>query len=122
MPTSVRTTWTPPSWRVRILVCVFLTLLHVFDALATLYFIDRGASELNPLAGYLMSVSDAYFILMKSVGVGLLTIVIAAGMSVPRISLGWKRFFWASLLIMGGLYTVLAAFHASFLFLTALLL
>lgn len=118
MTTSPRP-WTPPAWRVRILACVFLTLLHVFDALATLHFTRHGATELNPLAGYLMSVSDAYFILMKSVGVALLAGVIAAGMSVPRISLGWKRFFWISLLAAMGVYIVLAAFHATFLLISA---
>ena len=69
-----------------------------------------------------MSVSDGYFLVMKSLGVALLAGVIAAGMSVQRISPAWKRFFWVSLLCVIGVYVVLAAFHATFLFISALLL
>jgi hypothetical protein len=111
--------WTPPPWSVRIPVCILIMLLQAYDAMATLYFTSRGAQELNPLAEYLLSGGHAYFLLMKSVGVGLLALVVAAGMSIARLSAGWKRFFWISLIVAVAVYATMALVHTIALVLTS---
>lgn len=53
-----------------------LFMLNVFDAIATIILLDRGAVELNPFMGMLIDLGIKYFLTFKIVFVGTFTCIL----------------------------------------------
>lgn len=104
MPTPVRKDWTPPAWRVLILISILVVLLNVFDAVSTLEVIRRGGVEANPLAEPVVAYGDATFFFWK---VGLATACTVALALLSRVHrVAWWLFWFAA-----GVYAGIACLH-----------
>lgn len=56
-----------------VLIALTLFMLNVFDAIATIVVLDRGAVELNPFMSMLIDLGIGYFLTFKIVFVGTFT-------------------------------------------------
>src|SRR5690349_5146277 len=100
MPTPVRPRWTPPAWRVLILLCLLVILLNVFDAVATVEIVRHGGEEANPFARPLFRYGDAAFLLWK-LGLAVVCSIALACLSRTRRAAWWL--FWTAATVYAGI-------------------
>ncbi len=105
MRPSDAVSWTPPPWRVLILVSLLVVLLNVFDALSTLELIRRGGEEGNPLARIMLRYGDATFFFWKTGLASACALALACFARVHRAA--WLA-FWGIIAV----YAAVALLHA----------
>lgn len=102
--------WTPPSWSVRILLCVLLSLASAYDAFATLELLSRGMwAEGNPLIAPMLESSPTFFIVWKAL----------APLFVGFLMCVWTsrfRLIWWLLILGASVYAALACYHLYLLY------
>ncbi len=91
-----------PSPRASLL-ALSLFVLNVFDAVATVFLLDRGAVELNPLMSWFLGVGVWAFMLVKTVGV--------AALSTVMLFLSFDRRVDRILIALTSIYGVVTIYH-----------
>lgn len=86
-------------------VYVALTLfsLNVFDAIATIVLLDRGAVELNPVMGLLIDLGVGYFLAFKILFVGTFTWIL--------LYLSFDRHVNRVIMAFTAVYALLTMYH-----------
>jgi hypothetical protein len=106
---SVHTPWTPPRPRTIVIILLLLLVASVFDALATLKIISRGADEWNPLMSFALSIGPWYFFLVKMAFTVIGSLILAYYARV-------RRWAWWGLCAVSAVYFLLVLLHLFLLF------
>ncbi len=101
--------WNPPSRARLALWTALFVALHMYDAVSTVYVLERGGTELNPVAESWYMLGKIWFVAIKifvAVSLGAVLAVLTRAAPDKR-----RRFFWRVLCFGIALQSAIAIWH-----------